>query len=99
VVKDLAVDRNLELGTWLIGGLCAELLVPVRTELGAPESLWSVAPVVWSDDEAGEISDAECSSALLKGKFHQESRASPVSFLLTRRSDERLWKSIFRKLN
>jgi len=70
-VENPAFDCDFERGLGFGGGrLGAKLLVPVRAELGAPQTGRSAAAVARPHREIGEFPDTQAGGALVEGEFH-----------------------------
>jgi hypothetical protein len=74
-VEEAAGDDDLERGGGgFVGGAGAQLVVPVRAELGAPESGGTAAGVVRAGGERRELADAQAGTALVEIEFHAINR-------------------------
>ena len=71
LVKYLAGDRDLELGLRVLGGgAFAQLPVPLRAELGAPQPLRAADGVARAEREVGEFADTQACGALVEVELH-----------------------------
>src|SRR5688572_11451811 len=76
VVDDAASDGDFEEGVAAFGGgLDAELVVPVRAELGAPDAGGAAGRIAWAEREIGKLTNAQAGGALVEIEIHVAWRA------------------------